>query len=130
MADEYKKVQVPITEEIKHLRWQFEQTEQRAERAEQRAERFKRERNEWAETWVDENIKANFIWDKLGPYKQIAATLASELEYYKELLQTIYDAFPRKINESDPCPVCWTYSHKGWCWYEQAKAALEGGEGK
>mgnify|MGYP000358994299 CR=1 FL=1 len=82
MTNEYKRVQVPLTEEIKHLRWRLEQTEQRAERAE-------RERDE-----------------------------------LKATIQEILDTLPQKINESDPCPVCWTYTHKGWCWYEQAKAAL------
>ena len=41
----------------------------------------------------------------------------------EELLRDIMDTIG-EIGQKGPCPVCWTYTHKGWCWFENVKAAL------
>lgn len=45
---------------------------------------------------------------------------AQELE---SLLEEVLDSLPRS-EPGGPCPVCWTYSHKSWCWYNRAKKLL------
>ena len=76
--DKYNYQQAKIDardEEIQHLQWRLEQTEQRAERAEQENKKL---RNEAVEINFDRFSKAE-------TWRITAATLASELEYYKEL---------------------------------------------
>ena len=109
MTDEYKKVQVPITEEIKHLRWQFEQTEQRAERAEQAYKDLE-------SSFVSASLTNDASWRiKLTKWKQIAVTLASELE---EAEQKLWD--DKKWIES--------YCDDAECWKEQAEEARKSWE--
>ena len=43
------------------------------------------------------------------------------------LIQLVYDIFESlpDTGEDGPCPVCWTYTHKTWCYYERLKKAVE-----
>jgi hypothetical protein len=43
------------------------------------------------------------------------------------LLQLAYDIFDTlpAMEQGGPCPVCWTYTHKSWCYYERLKKAVE-----
>jgi hypothetical protein len=59
-------------------------------------------------------------------YAEEAARLRRELGECRELLWEVMDSMPHKKNKkSDPCPVCWTYSHKSWCWYEQVRRLVD-----
>lgn len=43
-------------------------------------------------------------------------TLRAEVERAASVLSSIAEELG-PMGDGDPCPVCHTYSHKGWCWY-------------
>lgn len=57
-------------------------------------------------------------------------TAESERDCYKarceELVELLRDVMGNigEMGPKGPCPVCWTYTHKHWCWYERAKSAI------
>ncbi len=51
-----------------------------------------------------------------------------ERNHLLQLAYDIFDSLPAADTgdgSRPPCPVCWTYSHKGWCYYERLKKAVE-----
>ena len=62
--------------------------------------------------------------------QEIAKERELRWQYEKErnhLLQLAYDIFDSlpAMEQGGPCPVCWTYTHKSWCYYERLKKAVE-----
>jgi len=47
-----------------------------------------------------------------------------ERDHLLQLAYDVYDSLPA-IEEGGPCPVCWTYTHKAWCYYKRLKKAVE-----
>ena len=51
------------------------------------------------------------------------AVHAAERDRLMEIISDVLDSLPA-VEPGGPCPVCWTYTHKSWCWYERAKTAV------
>ena len=51
-----------------------------------------------------------------------------ERDHLLQLAYDIYDSLPAAGGDRPPCPVCWTYTHKAWCYYERLRKAVEGKE--
>jgi hypothetical protein len=50
--------------------------------------------------------------------------LRRERNHLLQLAYDIFDTLPA-MEQGGPCPVCWTYTHKSWCYYERLKKAVE-----
>lgn len=74
---------------------------------------------------LEKTEEARDYWQQEAEYWQHAHdNKEAQRDQLKALLRQIMDGLPN----TDYCPVCFTYRHKPWCWYEEAKQLLQEGD--
>ena len=56
--------------------------------------------------------------------RRLRSEYEDERNHLLQLAYDIFDSLPA-MEQGGPCPVCWTYTHKSWCYYERLKKAVE-----